>query len=216
MLVLASASPRRKELLGQLVKEFVVCPADIDETPINGEPPADYVKRMALEKAQAVARLYLQGHRESLSDDEVKGSKDTASSATVFLASDTSVVVDGCILGKPDSFDDAKRMLRLLSGRSHQVMTSLCLSDLHGEHIQLTNVISEVTFRDISDVEIEQYWQSGEPQDKAGAYAIQGLGSIFVRFVSGSYSAVVGLPLYETSQLLAVYGIHSLEEMSHE
>ncbi|MBJ7553291.1 Maf family protein [Marinomonas spartinae] len=210
MLVLASASPRRKELLGTLVKEFAVCPADIDETPHEAEAAHDYVTRMALEKAQAVAMYYRQNNNLLYQDSTSKAK------CSVILASDTSVVVDGVVLGKPSSFDDAKRMLRLLSGRSHQVMTSLCLCDVDGDHVQLTNVVTDVSFRSISDVEIAQYWRTGEPQDKAGAYAIQGLGAVFVSHLSGSYSAVVGLPLYETSQLLALYGIHSLEEMSHE
>ncbi|MEL0623149.1 Maf family protein [Marinomonas arenicola] len=201
MLILASASPRRKELLGQLVREFDICPADIDETPYQGEDASAYVKRMAHEKALAVAD---------------KLSQDKTTSSFIVLASDTSVVVDGIILGKPADFEESKAMLRLLSGRDHQVMTSVCLYDAKREHLQLTNVVSDVSFRAISDVEIAQYWRSGEPQDKAGSYAIQGLGAVFVRAVSGSYSAVVGLPLYETSQLLALFGIHSLEEMSHE
>lgn len=202
MLVLASASPRRKELLAQLVKRFEVCPADIDEAPYENEGAVDYVLRMAREKAQAAAEK-LKAKRNEIEN-------------VVILASDTSVVVDGVILGKPSCFEDSKRMLRLLSGRDHQVMTSICLYDLHREHVQLTNVTSNVSFRALSDVEIAQYWQSGEPQDKAGSYAIQGLGAVFVRSVSGSYSAVVGLPLYETSQLLALFGIHALEEMSGE
>ncbi|MBJ7537704.1 Maf family protein [Marinomonas transparens] len=200
MLILASASPRRKELLSLLVKEFEVLPADIDETPNISEDAGDYVIRMAQEKAKASALKYQQ---------QAKDNK-----RAVFIASDTSVVVDGLILGKPASFDEAKVMLRMLSGRSHQVMTSLCLCDLSLQRLATKNVISDVVFRDLSDLEIEQYWQTGEPQDKAGSYAIQGVGSIFVECVSGSYSAVVGLPLFETSQLLAQFGINSLREMS--
>ena len=202
MLVLASASPRRKELLGQLVRQFDICPADIDETPYQDESASDYVLRMAHEKALA-ATSKIQQNAPSVAP-------------FVVLASDTSVVIDGAILGKPNNFEESKAMLRMLSGREHQVMTSVCLYDPRREHLQLTNVISDVSFRAISDLEIAQYWRSGEPQDKAGSYAIQGLGAVFVRSVSGSYSAVVGLPLYETSQLLALFGIHSLEEMSHE
>lgn len=202
MLVLASASPRRKELLGQLVRHFEICPADIDETPYQNENASDYVIRMAHEKALAASEKLRQGK--------------ASGEPLIVLASDTSVVVDGVILGKPSDFESSKNMLRLLSDRDHQVMTSVCLYDAQREHLQLTNVISDVSFRSISDLEIAQYWRSGEPQDKAGSYAIQGLGAVFVRSVSGSYSAVVGLPLYETSQLLALFGIHSLEEMSHE
>tara|TARA_R110002167_G_scaffold191805_1_gene394184 strand:+ start:243 stop:851 length:609 start_codon:yes stop_codon:yes gene_type:complete len=202
MLVLASASPRRKELLSLLVKEFEVLPADIDETPMYQENAEDYVVRMAIEKASAAALKYRQQADFDMS--------------AIFIASDTSVVIDGRILGKPASLEDSLSMLRLLSGRSHKVITSLCFSNLQHEHIATKLVVSDVLFRGISNVEIEQYWKTGEPQDKAGSYAVQGLGAVFVRSISGSYSAVVGLPLYETAQLLAQFGIHSLEEMSHE
>lgn len=202
MLVLASASPRRKELLSLLVKEFEVLPADIDETPMYQENAEDYVVRMAIEKASAAALKYRQQADFDMS--------------AIFIASDTSVVIDGRILGKPASLEDSLSMLRLLSGRSHKVITSLCFSNLQHEHIATKLVVSDVLFREISNVEIEQYWKTGEPQDKAGSYAVQGLGAVFVRSISGSYSAVVGLPLYETAQLLAQFGIHSLEEMSHE
>ncbi|GAA0226016.1 nucleoside triphosphate pyrophosphatase [Marinomonas primoryensis] len=184
------------------MKEFEVLPADIDETPMYQENAEDYVVRMAIEKASAAALKYRQ-------------QADFDMSAT-FIASDTSVVIDGRILGKPASLEDSLSMLRLLSGRSHKVITSLCFSNLQHEHIATKLVVSDVLFRKISNVEIEQYWKTGEPQDKAGSYAVQGLGAIFVRSISGSYSAVVGLPLYETAQLLAQFGIHSLEEMSHE
>lgn len=202
MLVLASASPRRKELLGLLVKDFEVLPADIDETPRSGESPQAYVLRMAEEKARAAISNYL-------------NKKDGRSDA-IFLASDTSVVVDNCILGKPASYDDAYSMLRRLSGRAHQVITSVCVSTLNQDQIATQNVVTDVCFRDIDDEEILQYWKTTEPLDKAGSYAIQGLGSVFVNRLSGSYSAVVGLPLYETAQLLAQFGIHPLKEMSNE
>ncbi|TYL48075.1 Maf family protein [Marinomonas sp. IMCC 4694] len=202
MLILASASPRRKELLGVLVKEFDVLPADIDETPFAQELAMDYVKRMAVEKAVASIQKY---HQQGCVDD-----------SALFMASDTSVVIDGCILGKPESLEDSKFMLRRLSGRSHQVLTSLCLTTVAQDHLAVICVSSEVFFRDISDLEMEQYWYSNEPQDKAGSYAIQGLGAAFVRSMSGSYSAVVGLPLFEAAQLLAQFGIHPLEDMSHE
>ncbi|MEP0073413.1 MAG: Maf family protein [Marinomonas sp.] len=202
MLVLASASPRRKELLSLLVKSFEVLPADIDETPKCHEQAEDYVLRMAVEKAKAAALKYQ--------------SLPTFDENTIFIASDTSVIVDGVILGKPLNLDDSNRMLRLLSGRSHQVLTSLCVYHSKHQHFLTKCVATDVTFRSISDVEIEQYWKSGEPQGKAGSYAVQGLGSVFVASLSGSYSAVVGLPLFETAQLLNQFGIHSLEEMSHE
>lgn len=202
MLVLASASPRRKELLSLLVKEFKVLPADIDETPYHQEIAKEYVVRMAAEKAKAAINKY-------------KVQSDVDPSA-IFMASDTSVVIEGEILGKPSSLDDSRSMLRRLSGRSHQVITSLCLCDLEFDHVVTKCIINDVLFRDISDVEIEQYWKTGEPHDKAGSYAIQGVGAVFVRSMSGSYSAVVGLPLYEAAQMLAQFGIHPLEELSHE
>ena len=203
MILLASASPRRKSLLGQLVKEFDILPADIDETPLLNEKAEDYVKRMALEKAKAASLLSCQ-------------SALPAPNRAIIIGSDTSVVLDGIILGKPESFEQALSMLRLLSGKTHQVMTSVCLYDTRHEHIVVKNVVTEVSFRRISDLEIKQYWQSGEPQDKAGSYGIQGLGSVFVEQISGSYSAVVGLPMFETAQLLQEVGIMPLQEISGE
>ncbi|BFM47995.1 Maf family protein [Marinomonas sp. THO17] len=176
-------------------------PADIDETPLLQENPQDYVIRMAQQKAVACA--------------DMLASK-SSNIANVIIASDTSVVVDDQILGKPDSLNDAKRMLRLLSGRVHQVVTSLCVFNPKNQHQVLSSVNTQVTFRSISDLEMEYYWRTGEPQDKAGAYAIQGHGAVFVESIQGSYSAVVGLPLYECAQILSQFGIHSLEEMSHE
>lgn len=202
MIILASASPRRKELLALLVNDFNILPADIDETPFVDEIASEYVLRMAKEKALRAAQIHSETHPTELK--------------TVFVASDTSVVVEGEILGKPADLEDAKRMLRMLSGRSHQVMTSVCICDQQVSHIVLENVVTEVRFRPISDLEIEHYWCSGEPQDKAGSYAIQGKGGVFVEHVTGSYSAVVGLPLYETAQLLAQFGIHALEESIDE
>lgn len=203
MILLASASPRRKSLLGQLVKEFDVLPADIDETPLVNEIATDYVKRMALEKAKAASVLSQQ-------------SKLSPPNRAIIIGSDTSVVLDGKILGKPENFDQAKGMLRSLSGKTHEVMTAVCLLDARFEHLVVENVITEVTFRRISDLEIRQYWQTGEPQDKAGSYGIQGLGSVFVERISGSYSAVVGLPMFETAQLLQQMGITPLQEMTNE
>ncbi len=203
MIVLASASPRRKELLSLIVPSFDVLPADIDETPLKDEAAEAYVLRMAKEKAMASLERYKQANN-------------TVVQKTVFIASDTSVVVEGEILGKPQDLAEAKTMLRKLSGRSHQVMTSICLCDQNLDQLVTENIVTQVSFRSISDVEIEQYWRTGEPVDKAGSYAIQGLGALFVTHMSGSYSAVVGLPLYETSQLLTQFGIQSLEEMCHE
>jgi len=183
-LILASASPRRSELLRQIGIRHLVKAADIDETPLPGETPLAYVERIAGEKSAA-------------------GMAATCEELPV-LAADTSVVLDGEILGKPQNPADAVRMLSLLSGRRHQVFSAVSLRG--DSHWQAVNV-SEVKFRPISPDEIQAYWQSGEPLDKAGAYAIQGLGSIFVESISGSFSGVMGLPLFETAQLLARQGI---------
>ncbi|WP_067223279.1 Maf family protein [Marinomonas gallaica] len=198
MIILASASPRRKELLSKLVNEFQIIPADIDETPYALENPDEYVVRMAREKAEAVASQHDLSHRD------------------IVIASDTSVVLGESILGKPADFEHAKSMLRALSGRKHQVMTSLCVCNAGLNRVATSNVISDVEFREISDLEIEHYWNTGEPADKAGAYAIQGLGGMFVKHISGSFSAVVGLPVYEVTQLLAEFGVSPLKEKIRE
>lgn len=203
MVILGSASPRRQELLKQLIAKFTVLPANIDESVGDSESAVNYVERMANEKAKAAFAKW-------------KSATHSMDVLPIVVGSDTSVVVDGKVLGKPDSLASAKLMLRSLSGRSHQVMTAVCLYDGRFEQSNSVNVITEVEFRVISDLEIEQYWKTGEPQDKAGSYAIQGLGSIFVSSIKGSYSAVVGLPLYETAKLFEQLGIHPLQEMSHE
>lgn len=184
-LVLASASPRRAELLTQMGLTFTVSPANIDETPKPGEQPDHYVLRMAEEKALAGWRA--DGH-----------------DGVMVLGSDTSVVRAGRILGKPASAAEAGAMLRDLSGQHHQVMTAVAL--VTGGHCQSRLVVTDVAFRPLLDAEIEAYVASGEPMDKAGGYGIQGLGGVFVDQIRGSYSAVVGLPLKETAELLAEAG----------
>jgi len=186
-LFLASASPRRRELLAQIAVPCVTQIASIDETPLPDEPPAAYVERLAREKARAVLL--------ALGD----------SADAVVLGADTAVVLEGQILGKPQDFTDCSRMLRGLSGRTHQVMTAVALVSAQREAAQV--VCSEVTFRHLGDAEIAAYWASGEPADKAGGYGIQGLAAVFVSRLEGSYSAVVGLPLCETAQLLGDFGI---------
>jgi septum formation protein len=186
-LILASASPRRCELLAQIGISFEQQIAAIDETPRAGESPADYVARVALEKARAVRA----GGRPDLP----------------VLGADTAVVVDGAILGKPADLDQARDMLRQLSGRAHEVFSAVALV------AQRDGVIvshSRVWFRDLADNEIEAYWRSGEPRDKAGGYAIQGLAATFIERLDGSYSGVMGLPLYETAGLLQNFGIKIL------
>ncbi len=191
-LYLASGSPRRRELLEQIGVPFSVVSAPIDETVLPGESAVAYVQRLALAKAEAgLARLLSEGA--------------LAQAGAVVLGADTAVVLDGRILGKPDNQAHALAMLAELGGREHQVLTALALSDGESRHLQC--VSSSVQFRPIAGAEAERYWASGEPADKAGGYAIQGLGAVFVTALEGSYSAVVGLPLCETAELLARFGI---------
>lgn len=186
-LFLASASPRRRELLAQIAVPCVTQIASIDENPLPDEPPAAYVERLAREKARA--GLLALGEPAD----------------AVVLGADTAVVLDGRILGKPADFAESRAMLRALSGRSHEVLTAVAL--VGGGREVARVVSSEVSFRPISDAEIEAYWASGEPCDKAGSYGIQGLAAVFVNQLRGSYSAVVGLPLCETAELLGEFGI---------
>jgi septum formation protein len=180
MLVLGSRSPRRAELLEAAGIEFIVRAADIDETPQPGEAPADYVLRMAREKAEAVA----------------------GSALETVLAADTIVVVDSQIMGKPKDQADAIRMLKALSGRRHEVITGICL--LSGRDCVLNSTATGVWFSNLSEAEIEWYVATGEPMDKAGAYGIQGLASRFIDRIEGSYTNVVGLPIALVYQLLSL------------
>lgn len=184
-LVLASQSPRRRELLSQLGYQFDCLPADIDESLIEDESPENYVKRLAYEKALYIA----------------KNQSDT----TIVLGSDTSVVVDDTVLGKPYDFEQCQQHLFALSGNTHQVLTAI--SVVKAGLSKTVLISTEVEFKMLSIDEIKNYWATGEPQDKAGSYGIQGIGGQFVKNISGSYSAVVGLPLYETAQLLAEFGL---------
>lgn len=186
-LFLASASPRRRELLAQIGVDFSLLNAPIDETPLPGELPGAYVERLALAKARAGLATLSPGQ------------------PAVVLGADTAVVLDGRILGKPVDQQDALAMLAGLSGREHQVLTAVALAS--ASQARVVSVASQVRFRAISPTEARAYWASGEPQDKAGSYAIQGLAAIFVESLQGSYSAVVGLPLCETAQLLGEFGI---------
>lgn len=184
VLVLASASPRRRELLQQIGVNCLIQPVDICEDVIPGEPAEDYVARLALEKAQTGLQR---------------------SKAGVALGSDTSVVLDGVILGKPRDQVHAAEMLLALSGRRHQVMTSVAVVSEATQEVRV--VTTDVHFKEITPATCTAYWNSGEPQDKAGAYGIQGLGAVFVEHIEGSYSAVVGLPLAETAEMLVQAGI---------
>lgn len=192
MIILASKSPRRKELLAQLGVEFICQSADIDETPLLDESPYQYVERLAIEKAQAVYTLQ----------------KNTS---TFVIGSDTAVIINNEILGKPVNKKDSTRMLSLLSNNSHQVLTSIAL--ISADIIKTQVVTTQVNFKKLTANEIEAYWQTKEPQDKAGSYGIQGIGGQFVRSINGSYSAVVGLPLYEMASLLNEAGIATIKPL---
>jgi len=183
-IILASASPRRKELLDQIKVSYKVHPVALDETPLSNETPLAYVQRLAAEKSAAcMAQL--------------------ATDIPV-LAADTAVILGDVIMGKPKNEADGLAMLTQLSGKTHQVYSAISLRGR--EHSQAVS-ITDVTFRRLTKQEILDYWHSGEPLDKAGSYAIQGMGSIFVESIKGSFSGVVGLPLFETAELLSKQGI---------
>ena len=185
-LYLASASPRRRELLTQIGVDFSVQVADIDETPLPDELPDAYVARLAQAKARAAQ------------------AKIPVLDACV-LGADTCVVLKGRILGKPQNREDALQMLAALSGSTHEVLTAVALAQ--HDHCPVQVVRTQVQFRSLREGEALAYWETGEPQDKAGSYGIQGLAAVFVREIKGSYSAVVGLPLCETAQMLEQAGI---------
>ena len=184
-LVLASGSPRRRELLSGMGFTFTVESANLDETPRPGESPRGYVKRLAREKAQAVARRLMD-------------------SGALVLAADTSVVLGEEILGKPRDAAHARQMLTSLAGRRHLVLTAVAVA---GSHHDTRLVETAVTFRAVTAAEIAWYVETGEPLDKAGAYAVQGRGSFLVSALEGSPTNVIGLPLPETLQLLAAGGV---------
>ena len=188
---LASGSPRRRELLTQIGVPFTVLSAQIDETPLPNEPAVAYVERLARGKAEAGLA--------QLSADGLPGD------GACVMGADTAVVLDGLILGKPVDEADALAMLAALSAREHEVLTAIAVIDR--QRCETRTVSSRVRFRSIATHEAKAYWASGEPRDKAGSYAIQGLAAIFVEGLQGSYSAVVGLPLCETAELLGRFGI---------
>ncbi|TNB86817.1 septum formation inhibitor Maf [Pseudomonas sp. Fig-3] len=193
-LYLASGSPRRRELLTQIGVPFTAVSADIDETPLDDETPSAYVERLARGKAEAGRRALPAG---------VDG---------CVLGADTAVVLDGRILGKPLDQADSMAMLLSLSDRDHEVLTAIAILD--GQRCESRVVRSRVSFRSITEQQALAYWNSGEPRDKAGGYGIQGLGAVFVAGLEGSYSAVVGLPLCETSELLGHFGIPCWQTLS--
>jgi septum formation protein len=185
MLHLASRSPRRRELLARLGVEFHVLDTDVPEVRAPGEPAAAYVRRVARDKARAGLAL--------------------AGAGALVLGSDTEVVLDDEVFGKPADADGARAMLRRLSGRTHEVLTAVCLASAEGEREVL--VATTVEFAALGDDDLDDYVASGEPMGRAGAYAIQGGAERFVRRLAGSYSGVMGLPLHETAALLAAAGL---------
>jgi septum formation protein len=191
-LYLASSSPRRRELLAQIGVVVEVVSQDVSENRLDGESPESYVKRLALEKARSgLAGL---GDRSFLP----------------VLGADTAVVVENEVLGKPVDKADALAMLQRLSGRSHRVLSAVAVvrrDDLGQDREDVRLSESVVEFRAITEKECEAYWHTGEPMDKAGAYAIQGLAAVFIDRIEGSYSGVMGLPLFETGELLQLFGI---------
>ncbi len=182
MIYLASQSPRRCALLEQIKVKYQQVAVNVDETPLPQETPENYVNRLALAKAQAGA------------------------TSCPVLGADTAIVCDGQLFGKPVDKNEAKKMLRQLSGRSHQVLTAVALVSATSKRSRLN--ISQVHFRQLSEADIQAYVATGEPLDKAGSYAIQGLASVFIERIDGSYSGVMGLPLYETALLLIESGIN--------
>lgn len=222
-LYLASGSPRRRELLTQIGVPFSVVSAPIDETPLPNESAPAYVERLARAKAAAglasleppvqAVRGHACSHRYSADPVGAGVPAKAPKGPAVVLGADTAVVLDGRILGKPENREDALAMLADLSGREHQVLTAVAVSD--GQRVHSLCVTSKVRFRVISADEAQRYWASGEPADKAGGYAIQGLGAVFVTGLSGSYSAVVGLPLSETAELLGQFGIACWQSPAH-
>lgn len=188
-IVLASSSPRRRELLGSLGLAFSVRPVDVDESPVDGEGPLDYVLRLAREKAQA---RMLPGE--------------------LVLGADTVVVVDGDLLGKPSDAAEAREMLGRLAGREHTVHTGVALVEAASRRTEAAVESSRVRIAPLSAEEVAWYVETGEPMDKAGSYAIQGVGALYVEEVRGNYTNVVGLPLPLTYRLFARLG-HDLREL---
>jgi len=184
VIYLASASPRRRELLCQLDIEFEAMPSDLVEVPLPDESPSQYVVRVALDKARHVARALAARGR----------------SPAPVLGADTEVVLDGEILGKPVDAKHGQAMLKRLAGRTHEVLSAIALIAGGRERTALAR--SRVTFAPLTDAEIAAYWASGEPADKAGGYAIQGRAAAFITHIEGSYSGIVGLPLHELDRLL--------------
>lgn len=195
-LILASQSPRRRELLQQMQLAFHVHVVEIDESVVNDELPEDYVRRMAIEKA-AAAYLDLRNEHKKFG-------------RLLVLGADTSVIINNNILGKPKDQADAKVHLDMLSGSIHQVLTAVAIAagseDDNKPHIQTVVSHSEVEFMNMTSKQIAAYLNTDEPYDKAGSYAVQGLAAQFIKNIRGSYSGIMGLPIFETAELLRPYG----------
>ena len=184
---LASASPRRQALLGQIIDNFQVHSADIDETALPNEKPEQHVARLAFSKAQKVALEF---------------------PSSIVIGSDTVVTLGDRIFGKPSNQNDSIKILKCLSGKVHTVMTAVAVIPPTPEAKAISFLTkTQVEFADITQAEMQKYWLSGEPQDKAGSYAIQGIGGQFVKSINGSYSSVVGLPLFELKKVLHELGV---------
>ena len=194
-IILASASPRRRHLLGQIGVKVIVQSVDVDETKKQNESAIDYVQRLAMEKAQRGFKT-------------IKNARNLP-----VLGSDTIVEIDGVILGKPENRQQAKKMLQQLSAQKHTVHTSVAIVTKDLTVINTSS--SEVVFKSLEDEEIERYLDTGEANDKAGAYAIQGIAAQFIININGSFSGVMGLPLYETAELLKQCGIWPLARATH-
>jgi septum formation protein len=186
LIYLASASPRRSALLTQIGVAHRIRPVDVDEGIGSGESPANYVERLAVLKAETLWAQLAESERRPV------------------LGSDTTVAVDDEILAKPRDERDGLRMLRLLSGRTHQVYTAVALRHAGGCAARVS--VSDVAFRRLSEEECSAYWRTGEPAGKAGGYAVQGRAAVFIERIAGSYSGIMGLPLYETGELLRAIG----------
>lgn len=189
-IILASASPRRAELLDQIGIGYQVQVVDIDEHAIHNETPEALVVRLAKEKSQAVKQASLP-----------------------VLGADTLGVLNGQLLVKPENYEHAYQMLSHMSGNWHEILSAVAITHKQETRVRLNR--NRVLFRPIREDEIKAYWQTGEPQDKAGAYAIQGLAAMFIERIEGSYSGIMGLPLFETSQLLAEFGIEPFGQANH-
>ncbi len=189
-IILASQSPRRREIMELLRIEFECCPADINEFFLSGENPREAVRRIAKSKAEKVRQQLESG---------------------LIIAADTVVVCNGEMLGKPDDAQDAFNKLSMLKGRKHEVITAVCVIDAESGFFEVQDETSRVYFRDITDEEIRAYILTGEPMDKAGAYAIQGTGAVFIERIEGCYFNVVGLPLKNVYIMLKRLGVRLLE-----